>query len=223
LYVAVLALVGCTEPNPAYPGSAPDLDLAGDGSVARASRPDGSMMVIKADSSADSSGAKGSSAIQISEIMANPDCVDDRDGEWIELFNPASHAVNINGWILRDDDDDFHVISADGPLIVPPKGYIVLGRSDDEHDNGGLEVAYAYSDIVLSNHTDEIVLINQSGKVVDSVSYSHGAGFTIPEGASLSFKQQGGAKNNPASWCVEPSPWPGSDGDTGTPGSKPGC
>lgn len=48
----------------------------------------------------------------ISEIEANPDAVSDEDGEWLELYNPTSKPISLDGWKLSDTTGDLHVISA---------------------------------------------------------------------------------------------------------------
>jgi len=162
--------------------------------------------------------------LAVTEFMANPKAVSDTEGEWIELFNPGSQPVDINGWTLRDKDTDIHVINAGGPLRVPVTGYLLIGRSTDKLLNGGVNVLYAYhQDFQLANTNDEVELVDPSGKVVESFSYSTAAGFSIPDGASLSAVSPGADKNKPASWCPEPNAWPGSKGDKGSPGANPGC
>ena len=49
--------------------------------------------------------------------------------EWIELYNNTSQEINMNGWILRAEDNTPYVILA-GPSI-PAKGYYLLERTDD--------------------------------------------------------------------------------------------
>ena len=44
--------------------------------------------------------------------MQNPKTVPDSVGEWFELYNPTANPVDINGWIIRDDDHNQHVIDA---------------------------------------------------------------------------------------------------------------
>lgn len=159
----------------------------------------------------------------VTELMADPDEVWDSYGEWIELFNPTSGPININGWTLRDNGQDKHVIAHTGPLNVPAKGYLVLGMHTNMVLNGGVKVAYAYKNFFLSNNEDEVYLINAKGQTVDSFHYSKAAGFTIPTGGSLSVVAPGADKNKPESWCEEPKAWPGSAGDKGTPLGNPNC
>lgn len=160
-------------------------------------------------------------SIAITEFMANPKAVSDTDGEWLELFNTTGQAIDLNGWTLKDNDTDAHVISS--PLVIPPKGYVIIGRTMDKAKNGGVNVIYAYQQFYLANSDDEVFLKNTSGKIIDSFTYSKSKGFTVPEGGSLSVKSPGADKNKASSWCSENNPWPGSKGDRGTPGSNPGC
>jgi hypothetical protein len=166
-------------------------------------------------------GTVSTGQIAITELMINPKAVTDADGEWVELFNLGTQAVDINGWTLKDLGTDSHVIAASGQLLVPAKGYLILGRTVDMVKNGGVKVAYAYENFFLANTSDEVILLDKSGKTVDSVTYT--TGWTLPDGASLSVKNPTLPKNTFSNWCEETSAWPGSKGDKGTPGANPGC
>jgi hypothetical protein len=176
-----------------------------DSQVPRPDRPGGPVQVI------------------VTEFMANPAASLDADGEWLELFNPGNAPVDINGWTLKDNGQDSHTIASSGPLVVPARAYLLLGRSRDKALNGGVNVAYAYSAFFLANTEDEVILLDAQNKLIDSFSYSPVKGFTIPNGASLSVKHPAADRNLAASWCAEPSAWPGSKGDKGTPGLNPNC
>jgi hypothetical protein len=77
-------------------------------------------------------------AMFITEIMPNPSAVNDAAGEWLEIYNPVPEvSIDINGWTLRDQGTDFHVIDNGGPLLVPPQGFLVLGRNSDSLTNAG--------------------------------------------------------------------------------------
>ena len=121
----------------------------------------------------------------------------------------------------RDYQQDKHKLSNSGPLYVPAYGFLVLGRSMNKSLNGGVPVAYAYASFFLANTSDEVILLNEKDKVIDSFTYS--SSFSIPTGASLSVKTPGANKNLSSSWCTETSGWGGSLGDKGTPLTKTGC
>jgi len=177
------------------------------------------------DAEGGSGGDKGVATIKviISEFMADPSAVSDDTGEWIELYNPSTQNININGWTLKDTLTDSHKLKNSGPLFVPAKGYLVLGRTTNTSQNGGTPVAYAYENFLLSNSSDEIMLLNEKMQVVDSFAYNTNTGYQITAGSSLSLKSPGLDKTVGTNWCVETSPWQGSQGDRGTPLKNPNC
>ena len=115
----------------------------------------------------------------ISEVMADPAAVDDRDGEWIEVYNASDFTANLNGWVLSDLGGDLHVIT-DNVLVVPG-GNQVIGRNQNANSNGGVTIAYVYtSGISLANGEDELILRAPDGSEQDRVVWS-----AAPTGASL--------------------------------------
>ncbi|MCB0276923.1 MAG: endonuclease, partial [Calditrichaeota bacterium] len=160
--------------------------------------------------------------IIISEIMQNPTAVDDAAGEWFEVFNASANAVDLNGWTIRDDGSDLHVISHSPALILNPGAFLVLGRNGDSGLNGGVSVDYVYSGITLGNDDDEIVLLREDGTTeIDRVAYDGGTLWPDPGGASMVFAGLAEADNNdPANWTVAMQSWPGSGGDFGSPGDN---
>ena len=118
--------------------------------------------------------------IVINEIIQNPSAVSDSNGEWFELFNPGSEAVDINGWKIKDDGSDEFVINNGGPLEIPAGGYLVLGANDEFSANGGVTVDYDYPGFFLSNGADELILINLGEVEVDRVEGDGGSEFPDP-------------------------------------------
>ncbi len=161
--------------------------------------------------------------VTINEIMQNPSVVGDGSGEWFEIYNPGASPVDINGWTIRDDGSDSHVINNGGPLTVPAGGYLVLGVNADSGTNGGVSVDYAYgSGWFLSNSADEIVLLDAAANEIDRVDYDGGPAFPDPNGASMSLANPVLDNNVGANWCESTSAF--GDGDLGTPGvANDGC
>lgn len=154
-------------------------------------------------------------ALTISEVMRNPSAVSDSVGEWFEVHNPNPFAVDLAGWVIRDHDSNFHVIT--DTVNVSPGGYAVLGRSAD---NPGPSHAYVYDDVILHNGSDELVLVNPTGAIVDQVVWNNDE-FPAEAGASMALSDL--ALNNDAgeSWCAS-TPDLG-NGDLGTPGAANVC
>ncbi|MEM8911649.1 MAG: lamin tail domain-containing protein [Planctomycetota bacterium] len=162
-----------------------------------------------------------SSNLVINEIMKNPSRVGDEFGEYFELWNPSESPIDINGFTIRDDDINEHVIEHGEPLLVPANGYLVLGRNANTAINGEVVVDYQYDDFELANGTDEVVLVNVAGIEVDRVVYSDNS-FPDDEGASMEFipgiSAPSVANDLGSNWRSSTNPI-GFGSDMGTPGS----
>ena len=149
--------------------------------------------------------------------MPNPAAVSDTAGEWFELFNSRSDvAVDINGWTIRDQGSNLHVVDNGGPLLVPPLRFLVLGRNADPAANGGVAVDYRYSGFVLGNTADEIELVDPAGTVVDVLVYASSLVFNGSSASLSSTAFDANANDQVSNWCASSSGMPG--GDKGTPG-----
>ncbi|MDH5394388.1 MAG: lamin tail domain-containing protein [Gammaproteobacteria bacterium] len=123
------------------------------------------------------------SDLYISEIMANPEAVSDSNGEWFELYNPGSELFSFNDIVLSDNDSNHHLISASDALIIQPGSYFVFGNNGDSSSNGGYSADYIYSNFVLANSSDEIILTDTQG---NSLQLAYESGF-IPSGHSMAL------------------------------------
>jgi len=103
--------------------------------------------------------------IIITEIMQNPAAVPDDKGEWFEIYNTTGSAININGWIIKDNDTDSHTIDNGGSLSVSAYGFLVLGRNGDSGQNGGYTCDYEYSGFLLANGDDEVILMEGATEI----------------------------------------------------------
>jgi hypothetical protein len=116
--------------------------------------------------------------IVITEILKDPSHVTDARGEWIEVYNAMPWRMNLEGWILGDDQGGQHVIDVGGAgLLVGPGRYLVLGASADPALNGGVQVDYAWGGVSLANGADSVVLWRRDGLFVDRVA----CGRTLPD------------------------------------------
>ena len=154
-------------------------------------------------------------AIVINEMMANPDAVSDTDGEWFEVYNTDYYDINIDGWIISDNGSNDHTIDNDGELIVPAKGYIVLGKNANYSENGGVDIDYEYSNFILSNTEDEVILSNNS-TIIDIVEYD--SSFPSEDGKSIELINPSMDNNFDDSWNISEDQY--GQGDYGTPGMR---
>lgn len=159
--------------------------------------------------------------IVITEIMKDPASVSDTAGEWFEVHNPGVTPVDINGWRIRDDGGDSHVIANGGPLMVPANGFLVLGRNGAPAQNGGFEPDYIYTGINLANGEDEIELVTAAGQVADRVAYTGAAPWPNQPGQSMQLRDSSLDNNIAGNWAsaqTRGGDFDMSASDRGTPG-----
>lgn len=169
----------------------------------------------------------------INEIMANPNVVADTDGEWFEVYNAGLQDVNLNGWLIRSGgaaaDQTGHTIATS--VVVPSRGFAVLGNNANTATNGGVTVNYSYGavPVLANNTTDWLVLRTPGGAQMDSVSWGAAAGETAnspPAGASRALGSPlsnnlylSGATSN---WFTPNTPY-GTGSNNGSPGAANGA
>ncbi len=172
--------------------------------------------------------AQWPSEVIITEIAVHTCCVEDNNGEWFELWNSTDSDIDINGWRIRDNGSNLHVINNGGPLIIPAKGFLVLGREADPAINGGYTCDYKYKAFQLHG-TDAIILEKPDGSggwiEVDRVEWDdHDPAWPNPNNcASLTLINFTYDNNNPASWTTasmrQPTYPGGCSLDMGSPGT----
>jgi hypothetical protein len=152
----------------------------------------------------------------INEIMKDPVVVPDAHGEYIEIYNAGSFTVDLNDWTIRDLGGDEHRIAAGEPLPVEPGGFVVLARDSSSSENGGFTADYEYSGFTLSNGSDEVILVNPSGEVADSVGYDS-VGYPDRPGCALELRNPEFDNAPGTNWRAAGTAF--GLGDLGTPGS----
>ena len=150
----------------------------------------------------------------LTELLPNPDAVNDAQGEWFEVYNPQPDSINLKGWVIRDAGTDYHQVTTD--LWISPASYLVLGRDSDSTANGVVLVDYEYSGFILNNQSDEIILEDSSGQLIDSIHYTSSlAGVSQALSAKkLNIKSSDSIEN----WCFEVHIF--GAGDRGSPGME---
>lgn len=160
--------------------------------------------------------------IIVSELMIQPQTVDDELGEWFELYNVTDAPLDISGYTIGDEDVD-HWTLQDG-LVIEPEGYLVICASLDTRENGGIACDawfnrdYQGGGLALANSPDEVLLARPNGEVIDVLRYDDdwaGPGTAIavdPDWATMSGNDDLGH------WCFQRTVM--ANGETGTPGAR---
>ncbi|MBA3656396.1 MAG: lamin tail domain-containing protein [Gemmatimonadaceae bacterium] len=111
------------------------------------------------------------SPIVINEVLADPNAVGDDRGEWIEVHNAGSAAVNLQGWTILSGNDGAHTISAS--LSVAAGGYAILAEDGSKAKNGGVVANYVYgTGLNLANTNDWVAIHDGTGAAADSVAWT---------------------------------------------------
>ena len=154
--------------------------------------------------------------IVITEVMPNPAAVSDSYGEWFEIHNTTDSTIDIHGWMIKDGGTDNHTFwNADMSIPVISGDYFVFVRNADSTLNGGLVADYEYSGFLLSNSEDEIILMDDTGAIVDEVHYNNSWAFG--SGESMETHDLNADNNISENWFEATIAYGG--GDLGTPGS----
>lgn len=154
------------------------------------------------------------------EMMVNPQAVEDEVGEWIEMYNTSDYRIDIAGYSFHDDDFDQWLMAS---LIVEPNDYVVLCADTDPRVNGGVPCdgwfyrEWSGSGIALANGEDELVLTRPDGVEIDWLHYD-GTWFVpgYATGVDPDFLELG-ANNDGANWCSQTTR-PSGMLEAGTPG-----
>ncbi len=161
--------------------------------------------------------------ILITEIMNYPKAGVVGSQEWFEIYNTRDYQIDVNGWMVFDDNDEQHVINNGGHLWVPAHGYLVLGVLANA---GAHNVAYHYplADLLLGNAADALML-SFNDVIVDEVHWDNGPSFPDTFGASMSLdpgRFDVNLNDLGSNWCTAFTLM--ADGDFGTPGGpNPKC
>jgi hypothetical protein len=114
------------------------------------------------------------------------------DDEWIELWNPGSETIPLDGWTLTDGNDI--LIALNGS--IPPGGYFLLERGgDDTVSDVPANLVYTGA---LSNSGEELRLLDPVGNAIDSA-----GGGRWPAGvASPAYASMERAAIDPPAWLT---------------------
>ena len=153
--------------------------------------------------------------VVITEIMANPASVSDSYGEWFEITNTTDTTILLDGWSIKDNGSDMHLIQIENQdVAIDPGQFFVFARNGTISSNGGVVSDYVYSGFSLSNTEDEIILMDSGGAVVDEVQYE--SEWNFPSGISKEIHDVDSDNNLVENWFVSTIPY--GSGDYGTPG-----
>ncbi|MBI4703298.1 MAG: lamin tail domain-containing protein [Deltaproteobacteria bacterium] len=160
----------------------------------------------------------------ITEIMNNPKVVTDDVGEWFEVYNDSAQPIDMKGLLIRHQLNDPNVLyTVKSSVLVPPGGYVVLGKNGDPNANGGVKIDYVFGSAIALSNTADVLGILVPGNpptLIDETKWDAKSGLN-PNGASRSLDPKflsASQNNDDTHFCEAKSFIKGNAGDKGTPG-----
>jgi DNA/RNA endonuclease G (NUC1) len=164
--------------------------------------------------------AASAAQIVIDELMADPlhAAGGASFGEWFEVYNAGTTPIDMQGWTIASLGQPSAIIGTS--LIVPARGYAVLGRGADPTQNGGISIDYNYftgtsSTTIFLDATDYLVLRDAAGARVDSVRWTNSATFVKGVTRALKDATLDNSNVDGTNWGYSTTSF--GDGDLGTP------
>lgn len=87
--------------------------------------------------------------------------------EWFELANRSEDPANLDGWTIADN----HGTDALDGITIPPKGVVVVAATNNGPAEADAHIADGRIGNGLANSGDRLVLISDTGVIVDAVSW----------------------------------------------------
>jgi hypothetical protein len=128
-------------------------------------------------------------SLVINEINYNAS-LDFDPGDWVELYNPMDHPVNVSGWVFKDEDD-LHAFTFASGTEISSGGYIVIANDMTAFHNLFPAVTNYVGSMGfgLAGGGELIRLYNNTGTLIDTVNYDDIAPWpTRPDGQGATLE-----------------------------------
>ncbi len=102
--------------------------------------------------------------VYINEFLPNPSGVDNKENEWIEIYNDGNSAINLNGFKITSQNKSYIIKNK----IIQPKEFLILKRSE--------------TGLLLNNSNGILKFFDKNNNLIQEISFFGSA----PEGKSFS-------------------------------------
>jgi len=192
VFLSLLPLIGCATSGTIPPGDdAGSIDGATTGPIDGPGRIEDSAAPPPEDEDEDADPVQ----LFINELMPANDGAVEVDGEtpdWIELFNPGSDDVSLDGFTITDDLDAPRKAALPDGLVVSAEGFLVLYAS-------GTDAGATHLPFKLSSAGESVGLYFPNGSPADRIEFG-----AMSDNLALARAEDGGE-----TWAVTITPTPG--------------
>lgn len=167
-------------------------------------------------------GPIGYGDLLITEIMFDPVLLGDTEGEWFEIYNNTSQAVDLHQLVIRKNDTEQHIINQH--FVLNAQAYAVLARSQQAVTTPD----YLYNSAISLNNTGAVIALynygtnGSNGSLICAINYG-GTDFPAATGASICLSDDAhdiASAVSGVSWCESSALY--NTTDKGTPGTSNG-
>jgi hypothetical protein len=125
-------------------------------------------------------GAAETPKVVVSEINYHSDSLSD-PGDWLEVHNYSSTAVDLTGWKIKDGDD-YNVFEFPLNAVIPANGYLVIAEDLTKFTNTFPTVTNVIGPLSfsLNNAGEELRLFNNTGALFLSFFYQDNSPWPLP-------------------------------------------
>lgn len=135
----------------------------------------------------------------INEVMFNPNT---NGPEWIELYNPSEHAIDLANWKISDSTDT-KVPITDQPMQIQPNEFLILSQIKGENSFTTPHI-YVNNWPALNNDFDAVVLYDLTTFTIDSMIYFDD--WNPEKGVSLERFDDGWPSTDSMNWAPSKAP-----------------
>ncbi|MEP2445714.1 MAG: lamin tail domain-containing protein [Balneola sp.] len=144
-------------------------------------------------------------ALVINEINYNSSD-DFGTGDWVEIFNTMDEAVDVSGWIFKDQVDSNSFVIPNN-TVLEAFGYLVIADDTTKLKTVNPDARNYIGDFAfnLSGSGEELRLFNAAGGLVDVLTYSDDAPWPIEadgDGSTLELTDASSDNTLAASWMA---------------------
>ncbi|MCP5048963.1 MAG: hypothetical protein GY940_17465, partial [bacterium] len=158
--------------------------------------------------------------VLFSEVLYDSRVNRDTEGEWIELYNSSSSAMDIGKWTIKDVDKTYTI--PDGTTIGPGCYVVISDGSSVFNQEYGCNPHFSNMKLQLNNNGGYLKLRNRDSDVMDQVAWGNGGSSLsgwgnssnpyANEGKSIVRSDLNNDTNTYADWLNNRVPDPGCGG-----------